>query len=259
MLCALLLALALVPVPPNAAPRQEEEAVKVDERPEIKAKLTELAEFVKAKGEKDQEATGVIDTLLQEFPGSGPKDRAAIVKALGDCFDAKRKDKEEGVPDDGLYKAATAALGEMAPESVKVLIPLIGDKTHRKNQSLQVALTLALGKTKSPEASKTLLGLLKHKDPPMQAAGAEAMAFFADAPEALRKEMFEEMLKTMMDQYTKKETSPTDQEAQDRWNTISGPIIESLQKLSGHGESNPDQWLKWWNDNKKKPWSEKAG
>jgi hypothetical protein len=259
MLSALLL--ALVPLaPPIPGPTfVQDEAAKVDERPEVKAKLDELAGHLKAKGEKDPEAIGVIDGLLQEFSNSGPKDRLAIVKALADCFDAKRpKELEEGVPDDRLYKAAATALGEMGPESVKFLIPLIGDKNHRKNQSLQVTLALALGKTKSPEASKTLLGLLKHKDPPMQAAGAEAMAYFADASEATRKELFEELLKTMMDQFTKKETSPADQEAQDRWNTISGPSIETLQKLSGHAETSPEQWLRWWNDNKKKPWGEKA-
>jgi hypothetical protein len=237
----------------------QDEAAKVDERPEVKAKLEELATHVKAKGEKDPEAIGSIDQLVQEFPNSGPKDRAAIVKAMADCFDAKRtKELEEGVPDDRLYIAAATALGTMAHESVKVLMPLIGDKAHRKNQRLQVALTHALGKTKSPDATKTLLGLLKHKDAPMQAAGAEAMASYADGPEPTRKLLFEELLNTMMDQFTRKETNPTDQEAQERWNTISGPIIETLQKLSGHGESSPEQWLKWWNDNKKKPW-EKAG
>lgn len=260
MLSALLLALALLPAPLPVTGALQDEAAKVDERPEVKAKLDELAAHVKAKGEKDAEAIGAIDQLLQEFASSGPKDRAAIVKGLADCFDAKRpKELEEGIPDDRLYKAAATALGTMGPESVKVLVPLIGDKAHRKNQSLQVTLTLALGKTKSLEATKTLLTLLKHKDPPMQAAGAESLANYSDAPEATRKLLFEELLNTMMDQYTRKETNPTDQEAQQRWNTISGPLIETLQRLSGHGESNPDQWLRWWNDNKRKPWGEKAG
>jgi|SRR5262245_22204905 len=252
------LALALLPAPAPLPPQDETPVV--DERPEVKALLTELDVNVKAKGEKDAEAIGVLDKLVQEFPTSGPKDRLAIVKACSDCFEVKRtKEREEGVPDDRLYMAAAVSMGEMGPESVKPLTALIGDKAFRKNQTLQVKLTLSLGKTKSPEAVKTLMSLLHHKDAPMQAAGAEALAFFSDAPEATRKLAFEDLLRTMMDQKTKKDTNPTDQESQERWNIISGPIIETLQKLTGLGESDPDRWQRWWNDNKKKPWEAKAG
>jgi HEAT repeat protein len=248
------LVLALVPAAAlSVGPLHQDTAAK-DERPEVKAALDELAGHVKEKGEKDPEAIGVIDKLLQAFPGSGPKDRASIVKALRDCFDVKRtKELEEGVPDDRLFQAAATALGEMGPESVKPLIGLVGDKNHRKNLRLQQRLALSLGKTRSPDGMKTLLGLLKHKDAPMQAAGAEALAHYYEAPLDTRKALFEELLKTLMDQKAKKD-NVTDLEAQDRWNTISGPILETLQKLSAHGETDPDLWLRWWNDNKKKDW-----
>jgi len=252
------LLLALASFPGRVAPAQDAQIV--DERPEVKTLLDELDGYVKAKGEKDAEAIGVIDKLLPEFPNSGPKDRAAIVKACSDCFGVKRtKELEEGVPDSRLYLAAATALGTMGPESVKPLSGLIGDKTHRKNQPLQIALTHSLGKTKSPDGVKILLGLLKHKDAPMQAAGAEALANYSDAPEATRKEVFEELLRTMMDQKSKKDTNVTDQEAQERWNTISGPIVETLQKLTGLNQADPEAWQRWWNDNKKKTWETKAG
>jgi len=253
--------LALAPLPaPAPLPLPQEDVQVVDERPEVKALLDEIDTHVKAKGEKDGEAIGVLDKLVQEFPSSGPKDRLAIVKACSDCFDVKRtRELEEGVPDDRLYRAAAISLGEMGPESVKPLVALIGDKSHRKNQTLQIKLTLSLGKTKSPEGGKTLMALLKHKDAPMQAAGAEALAFYSDAPEETRKLAFEELLRTMMDQKTRKDGNPADQEAQERWNIISGPIIETLQKLTGIGESDPDKWQRWWNDNKKKSWEAKSG
>jgi HEAT repeat protein len=253
-------ALALLPAAPLARPpHPQDDAPIVDERPEIKQSLVELEELMKQKGEKDLEAIGVIDKLTQEFPQCGPKDRAAVVKGISGCYDVKRtKELEEGVPDNRVYLAATSALSTMGPESVKVLISLIGDKTHRKDSRLQQAVVLSLGKTKSLEAVKPLVALMKHKDAPMQAAGAEALANFNDAPLDTRKAIFEELLRTMMDQKTKADTSVTDQEAQDRWNTISGPILEALQKLSGHGETDPEQWQRWWNDNKKKDWGAKA-
>jgi HEAT repeat protein len=256
------LVLLLAPLDPARTPPpplQEEAAQVADERPEVEALLDELKTHVKEKGEKDPEAIGVLDKLVTEFPGSGPKDRAAIVAAVEDCLDVKRtKELEEGVPDDRLYQAAAVALGTMGPESVKPLIGLIGDKAHRKNMRLQQALALSLGKTKSPDALKTLLGLMKHKDAPMQAAGADALANYHDAPLDTRKEIFEELLKTMMDQRARTD-NVTDQEAQERWNVISGPILQTLQKLTGHAETDPVQWQSWWNDNKKKDWDEKAG
>lgn len=255
----LLLAL-LLPAPPAVAlpPARQDEAPPVDERPEVKTQLDTLATHLKAKGEKDPEAIGVLDGLVSEFPKSGPKDRAAIVKALAGCFEVKRtKELEEGIPDDRLYNASAVALGTMAPESVKPLVALLGDKAHKKNLRLQQNLALALGKTKSLDGIKPLLGLLKHKDAPMQAAGAEALANYHEIELDTRKAIFDELLKTLMDQNAKK-LDVTNQEAQERWNVISGPIMQTLQKLSGNAETDPDKWLRWWNDNKKKDWG-KAG
>jgi len=257
MIVQALLLSALFFVPSRAV---QDAAPIVDERPEVKALFETLAAHTKAKGVEDEQAIGVLDKLIQEFPNSGPKDRVAIVKQFADCFDLKRpKEVTEGVPDDRIFMASAVALGTMGPESVKPLGALIGDKKHRHNMRLQTQLALSLGKTKSAEGVKTLLGLLKHKDPPMQAAGAEALANYFEAPQETRKEIFEELLRTMMDQKTKKDTNTTDPEALERWNIISGPIIASLQKISGQGETDPDLWLRWWNDNKKKDWSAKSG
>ena len=259
MILATLLLLALAPAPLPRLQEPTEKSQLADERPEVKALLDELGGHVKARGEKDSEAIAVVDKLTQEFPNCGPKDRAAVVKTLSDCFDVKRpKELEPDVPDDRLYKAAATALSVMGPESVKPLIAQIGSKEHRKNSSLQQMLALSLGKTKSVEGLKPLLMLLKHKDAPMQAAGAQALANFLDAPLDTRKTVFEELLKTMMDQKARKD-NVTDLEAQERWNVISGPIIETLQKVTGHGETDPELWQRWWNDNKKKEWGSKEG
>jgi len=236
------------------APWQDQAEV-ADERPEIKAQLDELKDFIKKKGEQDVEAIGVIDQLMQEFEGCGPKDKAAIADALEDCFKSKRtKELEPGVPDDRLYFAAATALGRMAPESVKGLVGLLGHKSHRGNLRLQVQIAKSLGNTRDPRAIKPLLGLLKNKDMEMQAAGAEALGNFDGEDLKERKEIFKALLDTMMGQKSKKDLDPNDIEAADRWNAISGPIIASLQRLSGHDERDPAEWQRWWNKNKKEDW-----
>jgi len=236
---------------------QDEEPI-VDERPEIQGLFDELAGHTKARGEEDEEAIAVLDRLVTEFPKSGPKDRVAIVKNVSDCFKVKRtKELQEGVPDDRLYVASAVALGTMGPESVKPLSDLLGHKSFRKNERLQIQIAQAIGKTKSLDGVKPLLGLLKHKDAPMQAAGAEALGYYFDAPLDTRKDIFDEILKIMMGQKSKKDADINDFEAQDRWNVISGPCIATLQKLSGHGETDPEMWQRWWNDNKKKDWTPK--
>lgn len=255
-LCALWTA---TPAPaPSAATPQEETPV-ADDRPEIKTMIATLKGHLKKRGEEDEQAIVIVDRMLQEFGSSGPKDRQAIVQAVEDCFDVKRpKELSEGIPDDRVFIAAAAAMGQMGPESVKPLCKLIGDKRHRKNERLQIQLTLSLGKTRDLEAVETLVDLRKHKDAPMQAAGAEALGYFNEAPQDVRKDIFEQLLQTLMDQKTKKDDNTQDQEALERWNVISGPILSTLQKLSGHNETDPQQWLYWWNDNKKSDWGEKG-
>ncbi len=227
-----------------------------DERPEIQAKLAELAEHVKERGKADDQAIAVIDALTPEFPNSGPKDRAAIVKALEACFKANRKELEGGLPDDQLYYAAATALGQMPPESVKPLTELLGHKSHRSNLRLQTRIALSLGATKDPRALEPLLALLEHKDKEMQVAGAESLASYEGADLATRKRIFEPLLRTLMDQKTKKDNDSSDLEALERWNAISGPIVTSLQRLSGQNETEAEAWQRWWNKNKKADWGE---
>ena len=133
----------LLVVAPAAAGLQDPEELP-DKREEVKALLDEFAGHVKKKGDEDDKAIAVIDQLYQEFENSGPKDRAAIVKGLEKCFSSKRKAKEDGTPDNGLYIAAATAMRDMGPECVKPLIKLIGHKNHRNDLALQRRLILSL-------------------------------------------------------------------------------------------------------------------
>ncbi|HVS20134.1 MAG TPA: HEAT repeat domain-containing protein [Planctomycetota bacterium] len=225
-----------------------------DKREDIKVLVEELDSHAGARGDKDTEAVAVIDKLVQLFGECGPKDRASIVKGLDKCFKEKRQEDANGVRQNQLYLAAATALGEMAPESVPVLTEWIGHKTHRKDQPLQRLLILRLGKTADPRGIKTLIKLLDDPDPPIQAAAAEAMGEYQGAELEARKEMFEELLRLIMSLKNGVDTDVTDPIARNRYDTVAAPIITSLQRLSGHKEHVPEEWLRWWNKNKKADW-----
>jgi hypothetical protein len=225
-----------------------------DNRPEIKTLLDALDHHAGKRGKEDQEAIGVIDKLFGEFKESGPKDRAAIVKALDKCFTEKRQEDENGVRDNKLYIAATTALGDMAPESVPVFLKWIGDKAHRKDLALQRLLILKLGKTKALEGREPLVKLLKDDQPQIQAAAAEALGEYAEVEQKLRKDTFEELLKLLMGVKGQVDSNSTDTIARERYDTIAAPIVTSLQRLSGHEENVPEEWQRWWNKNKKEDW-----
>lgn len=263
MIATLLLPLVLsapAPLPPISAPpavRQDDDE-KPDKRDEIKALLEELKGYIGKRGDQDVEAIGVIDKLYQEFPESGKKDRAAIVKGLSKCFDVKRQESDDGVPDNKLYMASAISLGDMSPESVKVIAGWIGHKRHRKDIGLQRRLVLSLGKTEHEDGIDTLTDLLRNKDYTLQGAAAEALGMYKSHEQKVRKEIFSDVLKVMMAAYgdVVADTSGNDPIVRERWDIVQGPMTTSLQQLSGHDARKPEVWQKWWNKNKKGDWDE---
>lgn len=256
LLASLPLATFAAPAPAHRPFQDEDKEEVVDKRPEVKDLLKELSSQIKKKGDEDDEAIGTIDALLKEFGQSGPKDREAIVKGVEGCFKVKRKELEDDVPDDRLYMASALALQNMAPESVKPLIKLTSNKTVEDNMGLHAQVIRSLGKTKSEDAVEPLLDFLKYKDPEIQAAAAEGLGNYSELDQDKRKEVFNDLLKLMMGAKSRVDADSTDAIARERWDIISGPIITTLQLLTGQGESNPENWQHWWNKNKKENWDD---
>ncbi|MCA9001232.1 MAG: HEAT repeat domain-containing protein [Planctomycetes bacterium] len=239
----------------------EEENPIEDKREAVKNLLDDLKEQVKKRGEEDDAAVSTLEALMNEFPNSGPKDRASIVKGVADCFKQKRNYSDEDGYDNKLFLAAAVAMGKMGPESVKPLAKLIGDKKHRANLALQARIIQSLGQTKDKDAIKPLLDLLGHKDYQVEQAAAQALGYFTEMPEKVRKDIFEEVLKTLMSAYNNKEADTNNQqpEVHKRYDAVSSSLVTTLQALSGHEEGSPPAWQSWWNNNKREDWSELGG
>jgi len=244
--------LPLVPTPALVLTQDDE---KPDKREEVKELLDTFSGHCKKRGAEDLEAIGVVDALLKEFPESGPKDRKAIVSGLGKAFKEKRREDSNGVRDNKLYLAVGVALGEMGPESTAELLSWIQHKTHRKDLALQRVLILSLGKNKDEKkGKKALIDLLVHKDPPVQAATAEALGNYTHLDHKGRKEVFEEILKVLTSVSNAKDSDVNNRIARERYDVIAAPMITTLQDLSGANVREPSAWRTWWNKNKKRNW-----
>jgi len=252
LLCALL----LFPSPLLAFQAgKPDPAAKPDKRPEVAEKLANLQKLISdRKGEKDTDAIGLIDQLVQDFPNNGPKDRAAVTSALSKCFEQRRMVKEGDPPNNKLYMAAAVALSTMAPEATKELLKWIDHKDLRKDQALQTRLVDSLGKTKDKDALKPLQLLLNSKDDWMVGAAASALANYGELELGERKTVFETILKTLTSAKNQTDSTPNDTVARQRYDVIAAPMITALQKLSKHDERDPSEWQRWWNKNKHDNW-----
>jgi HEAT repeats len=246
--------LAANPLAPPQAGKQDTPA-KPDKRPEVADKLTKLQALIDdRKGEKDTDAIGIIDQLVQDFPNNGVKDRQSVVTALSKCFEVRRMVKEGDPPNNKLYMASAVALAYMAPESTKELLKWIGFKDLKKDQALQTRLVDSLGKTKDKEAIKPLEQLLNSKDDWMVGAAASALSNYGELELTERKTVFETVLKNLTAAWSTTQGNPNDTVARQRYDVIAAPMITTLQKLSKHDERDPALWQTWWNKNKRENW-----
>lgn len=227
-----------------------------DEREDVRELLGELDEHVGRKGEADEAAIGVLDRLLVLYPELGSKDRRAIVEAAAECVTVRRtRELEPGVADERLHLAAAVALGEMAPESVEALVDLLRERRLRRNLEVRAEIARSLGKTRDPRGVDPLLDLLGEDEPELIGAAATALALQRKAPQEMRKEIFEEVLERFLEEREALEKEGEDDPAaQRRWAALSGPMIEALQRLSGHQERAAAAWSAWWEENRESDW-----
>src|SRR5258706_892716 len=257
----LLSVLLLCPTPLCAGPLPAPQAgkpdaqAKPDKRPEVADRMAKLQTLIDdRKGEKDTDAIGVIDQIMQDFPNCGVKDRQLVVTGLSKCFEVRRLVKEGDPPNNKLYMAWAVALSYMAPESTKELLKWIGQKDLKKDQALQSRLVDSLGKTKDKEAIKPLELLLNSKDDWMVGAAASALANYGELEQVERKNVFETILKTLTSAYSQTQGNPNDTLARQRYDVVAAPMITALQKLSKFDERDPVKWQTWWNKNKHENW-----
>jgi HEAT repeat protein len=239
---------------PAARVQDEDEDEVEDKREAVKELISIFEKHTKKKGKEDAEALEVMDSLLQEFRQSGPKDRASIVKALDKTFGLKRKDNEDGTKEARLAFAAAVCLAEMAPESVGPLVKLSSGKAFKDNDELYRRVLISLGKTEHEDAVDALLDLVDHKLPLVQGAAIEALGNFREQDEKVRKEVVNQVLKAIMPIKAVVDSDSEDVVARERYDVVGPPAITTLQNLTDENIRDFVDWQQWWNKNKNRDW-----
>ena len=234
---------------------QDEEEVP-DKRDDIKAMLKTFEGHLTKKGNEDPEAIAVLDTLLKEFEGCGPKDKESIVKSLQKGFGLKRKENRDGTAANTVAMASAVCLSKMAPESVKALTKLCFDKKVTVDSAVHRQVILSLGKTEDASAVETLLKLTSDKDAKIQGAAIESLGRFRAIDQKERKEICERLLKIIMPIKSTVDSDSEDIIARERYDVIGPPTITTLQMLTDQKLRDFQEWQQWWNKNKRNDWDE---
>ncbi len=226
-----------------------------DRREAVKALLADLAALVRKSGRADPgdaKAIERIERLGREFQLSGPHDKTSIIRGVERVFLAKRRAKKDGTQSTALFIIAARTLGNMGDEAAPSLIRWIDRTSHRKDLPLQKELILSLGRTKDERGRKHLQKLLKDVRPTFKAASATALGMFTHEPSQIRKELFEDLMKSLLQ--AEANARGQDSTAQAIYSALKGPATSSMRKLSRATASSPTAWQRWWNKNKRRDW-----
>jgi len=234
----------------------EDEDEVPDKRDDIKYMRKTFEGHLTKKGKEDADAIAVLDMLLKEYEGCGPKDKADIVKSLQKGFGLKRKENRDGTAANTVAMASAVCLSKMAPESVKSLDKLCFDKKVTSDPAVHRQVILSLGKTEDESAVDTLLKLTSSKDAKIQGAAIESLGRFRAIDQKERKEVCERLIKIIMPIKSTVDSDSEDIIARERYDVIGPPTITTLQKLTDQKIRDFQEWQQWWNKNKRNDWDE---
>ncbi|MCK6480920.1 MAG: hypothetical protein HUU06_13795 [Planctomycetaceae bacterium] len=259
---ALALLLPCVPVPAaqDGAGDKKEDPAKPDAKPEEGKKAEPKKELPPAPSE--EEAKEFLKTFEETLKKMTDEDAIAGVEKLRGWYahpetsEDVRKDilaAYKKVCDlrtrEALVEATAKSMAEFGEKAVDLLKFVTGRAIEQKVPSPGIvrAGLGSLGKIASPKPAdvKFLTELLK-KDDEFIGDAARALAGYAKAPGAIRRDIFEEMLKMSEGVFSKSEAN--DQPAKRRWNIWGTEVVEAMQKVTHTSWTKPPEFRKWFND-----------
>jgi hypothetical protein len=211
-------------------------------------KVPQLVKLLEEK--KREEAVA----LLREI--AGMRDDHAEAKAL------VRMVRNPDVPKTPEVVEATflALKGIGSRQVTRDVVALLEHSELKKDPAVRIGVCRALEGSADPAGVEALVGCFHDVEDRVIAAAAEAAAAYRHAGEAVRKELFKEVLEVYVPTWNLKNSVDPERKvekarAERKWAVVSGSMEKALQLLSNANEPTPPAWQRWWNKNKKKRWT----
>lgn len=237
---------------PKAAPTPD---------PALPEQLKRLAAMAKDRTcEQDFLAMNLITAISQDPGGRHPKDRKAIVEAMGAVFrlgPVREPDKAQ------LYRATAQAMGNMGKDAAPAIRKAFEqDRIDGKSFAfLRAELATALGRTKDDKQIPWLLDqALRSPDDAVMAAAGEALGEFEDMPLGQLRDVTRRLISRMgeIDMLASQPqaldpNAPIDfgpQNARQTLDAIAASWNKTLQRLTGQQHEQAAEWQRWLNKNK---------
>ncbi len=228
---------------------------------EVAEKVAELTKIAKNKKfTEDARGIEVIDFLMMKHEkGMVDKDRAMVVKALDGVLNKNRVRPADNVR---LYNAAAEALGRHGKDGAKALKTAFENKNRFKAKPrwvpMRERLLRNIGRAKDEANVKFLIDeAQRNPEAALQAAAGDALGFFEESKQKVRKEVVSKLLITfgsLSERASQGGTSIDGQNAKDRLAAISGKWVATLKKLTGQKFDTFREWQTWYQKNKNKKW-----
>ncbi|MEM7205564.1 MAG: hypothetical protein AAF628_35235 [Planctomycetota bacterium] len=257
---AVALALALTP----ALPRAQDPPPPVD----LDAPLAAITAALKDRsGSLDEEARATLAQLGADFSERPAAEQKKVVRAVRDVLLRGRLRTPEL---HSIYVAAAEALGVMGKGGAKALeLTYTRKRFPSKPQWLPVrtALVRAAGRTRELGVVKFLCDCASRavEDEVMLAAG-ETLAHYAQAPQAVRKDIAKCLILRMSglegQSVTGTPKDPVNLGADMALRTLAvirTPWNGTLAKITGASFETGNDWQRWWNDHKRSSWPAMPG
>ncbi len=191
--------------------------------------------------------------LLKEIEGM--KGNHAEAKALVRMIRTRDVPK----PPEVMEASFLALKGIGSREATRDLLRLLENSDLRKDAAIRIGVCRALEGSADPAGVEALTDLMRDKEDRVIAAAADAAAAHRHSPEAIRKELFKEVLEVYVPTWNLKNAVDPDLKvekarAERKWEIVATSMERALQLLSNVNQQDPPAWQRWWNKNKKKRW-----
>jgi hypothetical protein len=253
--------LGLLVLPAAAQEKEAEKAAPAKQDPAVAEQIKQFRSAIsERKGERDAEASNLIDKLLVAYPGMHPKDQAEVVKTLQECLLSSkiRRDTEHTT----LFVGCAEALGRMGTEGAEILVKACKSPKFKGQEwiSLRGVFVRNVGRAKDLRQVDFLVDVASRDpdDEVMKAAG-EALGNYEDAELPVRKEIAKELIKKLSEVHGQAlanidPNDPQVKRSKQQLTAISRDWNTTLSKLTKQSINSPEEWQHFWNKNKDKDW-----